>query len=67
MGPFGLVVSLIASALLIYPLIRICARAGLPRWPAFLVFVPFIGWFIVAYLLAFSRWPTDPHFRGPGA
>lgn len=62
-----LVISLLVSALLIYPLIRICDRAGLPRWPAYFVFFPLVGWFIVAYLLAFSRWPADPHFRRPGA
>jgi hypothetical protein len=47
----------------IYPLWRICARAGLPKWPAFTVFIPIIGPPIVAYLLAFSRWPNHPFGR----
>ena len=56
-----LISALVFGALVLYPLLRICARAGLPRWPAILVLIPTAGPLIVAYLLAFSRWPKHPH------
>jgi hypothetical protein len=31
---------------------------GRPPWPAFLVFVPFIGQAMLIMWLAFSRWPA---------
>ena len=58
-----IVASLIFALIVIYPLWRISARAGLPKWPAFTVFIPIIGPPIVAYLLAFSRWPNHPFGR----
>ena len=58
-----IVPSLIFSLVVIYPLWRICARAGLPRWPAMVVLVPIIGPPIAAYLLALSRWPNHPFGR----
>ena len=50
----GLVIGLV----LIIPLIRIFARAGLsPAWAA-LVFIPWIGGFLALLVLALSRWTT---------
>tara|TARA_B100000029_G_C16865150_1_gene700901 strand:+ start:51 stop:248 length:198 start_codon:yes stop_codon:yes gene_type:complete len=60
---FPIVVSEIFALIVIYPLARICLRAGLPLWPAFVVFVPIIGPPITAYLLAASRWPGHPFGR----
>ena len=62
MNPVALIiVSLIFAVVVFYPLTRICA--GLPLWPALIVFVPIIGPPITAYLLALSRWPNHPFGR----
>ena len=58
-----IVPSLIFALVVIYPLWRICARAGLPWWPAVTIFIPIIGAPIAAYLLALSRWPNHPFGR----
>jgi len=64
MNPVALIiVSLIFAVVVFYPLTRIFARAGLPLWPALIVFVPIIGPPITAYLLALSRWPNHPFGR----
>lgn len=60
---FIIVASLIFAVIVFYPLTRIYARAGLPLWPALIVFVPIIGPPITAYLLALSRWPNHPFGR----
>ena len=60
---FIIIASLIFSVIVFYPLTRIYARAGLPLWPALIVFVPIIGPPITAYLLALSRWPNHPFGR----
>jgi hypothetical protein len=54
----GLVWSLVAGAVLLYPLWRIFRRAGLNPWFSLLVFVPFGGGLIVALVLGFSGWPA---------
>ena len=57
--PIQIVVGLALGAVLLYPAIRICRRAGL-RWPlAFVVFVPLVGPLILLALLAFMIWPND--------
>jgi hypothetical protein len=38
------------------PLWRICQRAGLPAALALIALVPYVGIFVVAAVLAFSRW-----------
>ena len=59
--PIQIAVGLALGALLLYPAIRICRRAGL-RWPiAFAVFVPLVGPLILLALLAFMTWPSDPY------
>ena len=55
--------SLIFALVVIYPLLRIYRRAGMPWWPAMVVFIPIIGPPITAYLLAISRWPSHPFGR----
>jgi hypothetical protein len=52
------VFSLPIGLLLIIPLWRIFQRAGLMPALALLVFVPFLGPFVVLAILAFSRWPA---------
>ena len=59
--PIQIVVGLVLGAILLYPAIRICRRAGL-RWPlALVVFVPLVGPLILLALLAFMIWPADPY------
>jgi len=51
---------LLTSLLLIWPLGRIFARAGLPNWYAAVVLVPGIGVLLALGLLVFNKWPTLP-------
>ena len=61
--PIQIVVGLVLGAVIFYPALRICRRAGL-RWPlALVVFVPLIGPLILLALLAFMIWPSDPMQR----
>ncbi len=46
------------ALLVVYPLWRIHARAGLNRLLSLFVFVPFFGGLIVLAILAFSHWPA---------
>lgn len=52
------VFSLPVGLLLIVPLWRIFERAGFTPMLSLFVFVPFLGPFIVAAILAFARWPN---------
>jgi len=46
------------NVLAVWPLARICRRAGFaPGW-ALLIFVPWIGVILVAGMLTFRRWPS---------
>lgn len=59
--PVQITVGLALGALIFYPAVRICRRAGL-RWPlALSVFVPLVGPLLLLALLAFMVWPNDPH------
>ncbi len=59
--PIQIAVGLALGALLFYPAVRICRRAGL-RWPlALAVFVPLVGPLLLLALLAFMIWPNDPY------
>ena len=61
--PIQIVVGLALGALLFYPALRICRRAGM-RWPiALVVFVPLAGPLLLLALLAFMIWPSDPTQR----
>lgn len=57
-----------AALLLIVPVWRIFRRAGLHPALSLLLFIPGLGLFIVALVLAFSRWPaieSPPASREP--
>lgn len=54
----GLLQGIIASLLLIIPIWKIHAKAGLNPTLSLLVFIPYFGLLIVALVLAFSRWPS---------
>ena len=59
--PIQIAVGLAIGALIFYPALRICRRAGL-RWPlALAVFVPLAGPLLLLALLAFMIWPNDPY------
>jgi len=45
---------------MLWPLIRLCRRAGIPAYYALTVAVPLFGPAIIASILAFRRWPTLP-------
>ena len=61
--PIQIVVGLVLGAVIFYPALRICRRAGL-RWPlALVVFLPLVGPLLLLALLAFMIWPADPTGR----
>ena len=61
--PVQIVVGLVLGAVIFYPALRICRRAGL-RWPlALVVFIPLAGPLLLLAMLAFTVWPTDPMRR----
>ncbi len=61
--PIQIVVGLVLGAVIFYPALRICRRAGL-RWPlALVVFIPLVGPLLLLALLAFMIWPADPMGR----
>lgn len=49
---------LLSAAIVIYPLWRIFSRAGLNPALSLLIFLPGLGWFVVAFILGFARWPA---------
>lgn len=51
---------LATGLLLVWPLGRIFARAGLPAWYAAAALVPGVGVLIALCLLIFNKWPTMP-------
>lgn len=48
------------NVLAVWPLARICRRAGFAPWWALLIFVPLIGLLLVTGMLTFRRWPSLP-------
>lgn len=58
----GLVLFLF-NLLALWPLARICRRAGFAPWWALLVLVPVVGLLLVMTMLMVRRWPSLP----PGA
>ena len=59
--PIQIAVGLALGALLFYPALRICRRAGLRRPLALAVFVPLVGPLLLLALLAFMVWPNDTY------
>jgi hypothetical protein len=57
--PFAFLFGLVMAALVIYPLWRICGKAGFSPWLCLLIFIPF-GALILLYVLAFARWRVVP-------
>ena len=55
---FGFFGMLIAGALVVVPLWRICTRLGFPGWLSLAVFIPLAN-LLFMYFLAFSEWPRD--------
>ena len=53
--------SLIFSLLLVVPLWKIHAKAGLRPALSLLVFVPLFGLIVVSAVLAFVHWPVASH------
>ena len=51
-------VLVISTFLVIYPLWRICARAGFNGVLSLLALIPFLGVSIVGAVLSFAKWPT---------
>lgn len=56
----SLFASVIVTAILfLYPIWRICSRAGLPGPLSLVVLIPGLGLFVLLFLLAFLRWPNS--------
>ncbi|MCW2238279.1 DUF805 domain-containing protein [Azospirillum canadense] len=53
----GLVLFLLCAAA-IWPLMRVCRRAGFSPWWALLIFVPVVGQILVLGFLTVRRWPA---------
>jgi hypothetical protein len=53
------IVALVALVLIIVPLWRICGRAGFNPALSLLAIIPFLGFLIVAAILAFAEWPAS--------
>jgi hypothetical protein len=54
----GIIAGLIAAALVIVPLWRICERAGFSPALSLLVVIPWLGFLIIAAVLGFAEWPS---------
>jgi hypothetical protein len=61
-GPIELVVLLATAVLFLWPMCRICAKAGFP-WPLGLLAAVPVANFVLLYVLAFAEWPA---LRGKG-
>ncbi len=59
----SVIASLVFAAVIAYPAVRICQRAGIYRAFALVLFIPLIGPLIFVLLIAFSTWPHDPTTR----
>ncbi|MEC5160591.1 hypothetical protein ACFDR9_001002 [Janthinobacterium sp. CG_23.3] len=55
--------ALLALALLVLPLWKICGRAGFPPALALVAIVPVLGLLVVAGILAFAEWPAAARRR----
>ena len=57
--PIFLIAGLVFVALILFPLWRICGKAGFSPWLSMLVFLP-LGPLILLYVLAFVHWRVVP-------
>ena len=53
-----MVYSLLAAAIIVYPMWLIFSRAGFSPFWSLLVFIPLIGFPAAILMLAFGDWPT---------
>ena len=51
--------ALIGTVLIIIPLWKICGRAGFHPALSLIAVIPFLGFLIVAGILAFAAWPAN--------
>jgi hypothetical protein len=61
--PLILLVSTVA--VLAIPYWRICGRTGLHRALVAILFIPVVGWALLAWIIAFSDWPLVPKLHQP--
>ena len=54
----GLILALVLTAAMIFPLFVICRKTGLDGWISLIAIIPYFGPMIVALILARSRWPA---------
>jgi len=54
----GLLYHVIAALIVIFPCWKIFQRVGLHPAFSLFIFVPGLGWWIAAAVLAFSKWPA---------
>jgi hypothetical protein len=64
MWPFGPVMMLLFSALIILPFCLIFKKAGYSQWLGLLMVVPIVN-FVLLYFLAFSSWPANSTRKNP--
>lgn len=58
MMPIASVIALVGGVVLIvWPVWRICSRAGFPGALGLLIVVPFVN-LVLLYVLAFAKWPA---------
>jgi hypothetical protein len=58
MGDNVLLEHFIAFAVVVYPVWRIYARAGLNPALSLFLAIPFLGWFLVLGILTYAKWPA---------
>ncbi|WP_372866886.1 hypothetical protein [Pseudomonas sp.] len=64
MWPFGPVMMLVFSVLIILPFCLIFKKAGYSQWLGLLMVVPIVN-FVLLYFLAFSSWPAHSARQTP--
>ena len=58
---------IIMALAMLWPLMRLCRRAGLSPWWVLTVLVPIFGPALAGSVLAFQRWPNLPPLPKPAA
>jgi hypothetical protein len=57
LGPAEVLVLVVGLVLLVWPLWRVCSRAGFPGALALLALIP-VGLIVLLFVLAFAEWPA---------